>query len=434
MMYFFLNPHVFIVNGASKSALYDIENGGIFQISNKLKLILEKLDNKEKVKSLPNHELVLVQLKELEKLDLGSFSQEPKCPIKITIEPPKPKLNILWLSLNSNCNLFCEHCYATSEPGPYDGSIPLEKLFDTLEEAKNVFDLECVQLIGGEPLLLGKEKISKILEKAFNLNIPTIEIFTNAHLIDEYYINLFNKFNVNVAISIYSNIPEDHDKVTKRKGSWQKTVRAIHKVKEAGLALRFGVVAMEQNKNTVGETAQWLKDTLQIDQTSKPYDVVRGCGRGNRNDVIPWDMFMHQHMRLEPDFAPVSYSSLQKTIYGNVCWANEACIMPNGDVTPCEMEFNVIQGNIKSQSLTDILLGSGGDFGQRLTKDKIEICKDCEFRYACWECRAMAHQLDINKYSKPLTCMYNPHQGIWESPPKVIQEYFPRINTKSCPK
>ena len=46
-----------------------------------------------------------------------------------------------------------------------------------------------------------------------------------------------------------------------------------------------------------------------------------------------------------------------------------------------------------------------------IKKDDIEICKDCEFRYNCTDCRAFT--IENNVYSKPLKCNYNPYTNEW---------------------
>jgi len=48
-----------------------------------------------------------------------------------------------------------------------------------------------------------------------------------------------------------------------------------------------------------------------------------------------------------------------------------------------------------------------------ITKDQIETCKDCEFRYVCTDCRAYLKN-PSSMFSKPLKCGYNPYKGIWE--------------------
>jgi len=49
----------------------------------------------------------------------------------------------------------------------------------------------------------------------------------------------------------------------------------------------------------------------------------------------------------------------------------------------------------------------------RLSKDHIEVCKDCEYRYACFDCRVKTNDAE-NLYAKSSDCFYNPYTGIWE--------------------
>jgi SPASM domain peptide maturase of grasp-with-spasm system len=46
-----------------------------------------------------------------------------------------------------------------------------------------------------------------------------------------------------------------------------------------------------------------------------------------------------------------------------------------------------------------------------IKKDAIEICKDCEFRYICSDCRAFTQNNNPN--SKPLKCNYDPYTATW---------------------
>jgi SPASM domain peptide maturase of grasp-with-spasm system len=70
-------------------------------------------------------------------------------------------------------------------------------------------------------------------------------------------------------------------------------------------------------------------------------------------------------------------------------------------------------GNIKDTTLEEAL--SHPDFKKywNITKDQIEVCKDCEFRHICTDCRAYIEEPE-NQYSKPLKCGYNPYTNKWE--------------------
>jgi radical SAM protein with 4Fe4S-binding SPASM domain len=47
-----------------------------------------------------------------------------------------------------------------------------------------------------------------------------------------------------------------------------------------------------------------------------------------------------------------------------------------------------------------------------INKDQISICKDCEFRYICTDCRVFIENKD-DIYSKPAKCGYDPYTTKW---------------------
>lgn len=71
-------------------------------------------------------------------------------------------------------------------------------------------------------------------------------------------------------------------------------------------------------------------------------------------------------------------------------------------------------GSISDTRLCDIV--NRPDF-QRLwsvSKDLVDVCKRCEFRFACSDCRAHAHRSG-SEYGKPLKCGYDPETGRWDT-------------------
>jgi len=47
-----------------------------------------------------------------------------------------------------------------------------------------------------------------------------------------------------------------------------------------------------------------------------------------------------------------------------------------------------------------------------ITKDQVAVCRDCEFRYVCTDCRAYTQDAD-DPYSKPAKCTYDPYTATW---------------------
>lgn len=64
--------------------------------------------------------------------------------------------------------------------------------------------------------------------------------------------------------------------------------------------------------------------------------------------------------------------------------------------------------NIKVGNYQNIIkLLSASNSYRFLTKDKIKICKKCEYRYLCLECRAIYSKTRKEWTDKPFTCLYN---------------------------
>jgi SPASM domain peptide maturase of grasp-with-spasm system len=86
--------------------------------------------------------------------------------------------------------------------------------------------------------------------------------------------------------------------------------------------------------------------------------------------------------------------------------------MANGDIKNCPSIKNVY-GNLNNTELSEVILNQ--DFMKLwyLNKDSVNKCKDCEFRYFCYDCRAYLQDPE-DIYSKPLKCGYDPHTNKWE--------------------
>lgn len=66
---------------------------------------------------------------------------------------------------------------------------------------------------------------------------------------------------------------------------------------------------------------------------------------------------------------------------------------------------------------------------RKFSKDKIRECSECEYRYACFDCRP--NSLSGNIYEKPWYCTYNPLLGEWDDEDKFVQELKQRWDEKA---
>ena len=78
------------------------------------------------------------------------------------------------------------------------------------------------------------------------------------------------------------------------------------------------------------------------------------------------------------------------------------------------MERRVCYGNLLSEPIEKILHNCLA----KMNKDTIAGCKDCEYRYACYDCRCDANNAPID--AKPWYCTYKQDVGEWEDVEKFI--------------
>lgn len=108
-----------------------------------------------------------------------------------------------------------------------------------------------------------------------------------------------------------------------------------------------------------------------------------------------------------------SMSTLQSVIMSrkyNNCLYKKIFIAKEGDVVNCPC-LPYTYGNIDEQNIDLAKIAKSEVFQKKwtITKDDIFICRDCEFRYICNDCRAF---LD-NLLDKPRKCTYNPYTSKW---------------------
>ncbi|GHV35271.1 hypothetical protein FACS1894178_4470 [Bacteroidia bacterium] len=95
----------------------------------------------------------------------------------------------------------------------------------------------------------------------------------------------------------------------------------------------------------------------------------------------------------------------------NSCLNRKMAIDKNGNIKNC-LSMDKIFGNIFEDDVKQIVNSLDFIHLWHITKDQIEVCKDCEFRYICTDCRCFI-QNPNNIYSKPAKCGYNPYIAKW---------------------
>lgn len=342
-------------------------------------------------------------------------------PVAPEVEIPKPGLQFAWLEITDQCNECCLHCYGSFSPDK-NGKI-IKPLGHTEWESviQSLAEVGCkqVQFIGGEPFRYrGETKAQTVLdlaEFARKKDFGFIEIFTNGTLISAETVKRIKDLDVSIALSIYSSNAAIHDSITQTPGSYRKTLRAISMLQEAGVPVRAAIVVMKQNEDTIEQTLEMAQN---LGLNNRAPDVARPSGRAQETDITPGVATLLKYGFItKPNFS-TNLDTFRRNHLYNSCLAGKIAVTTDGKVIPCIFSRNNILGSLKDQELADVLESPVLKEMWEQTKDKVLVCKDCEYRYACSDCRPLAEGSSCGKdYSNaPFPrCTYNPYSGKWGS-------------------
>jgi radical SAM protein with 4Fe4S-binding SPASM domain len=96
----------------------------------------------------------------------------------------------------------------------------------------------------------------------------------------------------------------------------------------------------------------------------------------------------------------------------NSCWAKKIAVTKDGKIRPC-IYSNIVIGNMYDDEDIQSVVKKALKYWD-INKDKVEKCKNCELRYACFDCREIAQRKSNgNLYAKNPYCNYDPFKGKW---------------------
>jgi len=316
----------------------------------------------------------------------------------------------LGLEITNGCNLQCRHCYVACGPAPSDNGppaqpddrspLPTARWLDLLEEAR-ALGFESLVLTGGEPTL--HPDLALLLRKAHRLRFRPIELLSNLLRLDDALIALLRRIGARVQTSVYADHAEAHDAVTGLAGSFARTIGGIERLLAAGVQTRVNVVSIDHNP-AASRRIQAFLTGLGVG----PDDVTLGrpVPIGRAADLVE---NLRRSVRART-FGPLCVR--QGKLLVNSCLAGKAAIDTGGDVYACLLERAPL-GNVAGAPLRAVIDSPAMQQLWQIRLENIPGCSQCEFRYACADCRGFAHALSGNLLGRDPSCPYNPLTGQW---------------------
>jgi SPASM domain peptide maturase of grasp-with-spasm system len=115
---------------------------------------------------------------------------------------------------------------------------------------------------------------------------------------------------------------------------------------------------------------------------------------------------------ITPAYFTTNLNHVNESKSFNTCLNKKISIDANGLIKNCP-SINKNFGKFDDGSLELSKIINNKEFARMwsINKDQIKICKDCEFRLICSDCRAYVS----NELDKPIKCKYNPYNAKWEN-------------------
>jgi len=402
---FYINYDVIFVSGAKNAAIYNLVTGRVYSLNHDArKAIIDLIHNQ-----IDGTETTLNIISELTKTGLISDDFKPfHVPTK---EQSECNLRCAWLELTPSCNLRCIHCYSNTSSHNSENTLSTFEWQDVIEQL-SLIGCEEIRFIGGEPTLY--PDLVALIEKAIKLNIK-IKLYTNGTYFPNNLLHSLHVYNVAVQVSIYGHTSKIHDSITGVSGSLKKLESNIKLMLDLGIKLTCKIVVMKNNEDYINEINRYLSSFNPSLLPIASYDIIRPTNCESDNKYIPTKAEVINSSYLTKPSFNISKKRFFDAIRHNTCWYRKLAIKSYGDIIPCIFERNAVISNVRKQKIADIINSEDIKSYWNLDFSQIENCKDCEFRFACKDCRPLTKATTNNCFAQNPRCLYDPHIGEWKS-------------------
>lgn len=260
------------------------------------------------------------------------------------------------LALTHRCSVRCLHCYLGKEVSARE-NIHKELL---TRQWKNIIDditrAGCLYLLitGGEPLV--RKDFKEIYRHAKN-NGLLVTLFTNGMLIDDDMVKFLHHYPPKtVEITLYGATPGTHEKITRVKGSYEKTLEGINKLMRQKINVRLKTILMTLNRHEFFEIQNLAREwgvKFRFDAAVFP---------GLKGDKSPLKLRVPVEDAIEKEFSDEKRTQEWKAfsremkelpsrehLYQCGAGLTHFHIDPYGNLQPClmvtDLEYNLVNGD-----------------------------------------------------------------------------------------
>ncbi|ADL18521.1 Predicted Fe-S oxidoreductase [Acidilobus saccharovorans 345-15] len=318
---------------------------------------------------------------------------------------------VVFWNITYACNLRCEHCYIDAGPTPRQDELGRGRLLEVAEEMAEL-GIPLVIFSGGEPLL--KPEFWDVARLLSERGRPKMALSSNGTLITREVARRLKELNFSyVGVSLDSLRPDAHDKFRGVQGAFNMTVRGIHNAVEEGLDVGIRTTVTRWNYS---EAPKVVDLAAQLRASRVSYYLLDSIGRA-RNIVseLPSPQQVKEFVdaivdkakeyagKVEVELVRANFAGIYiadllakdgnefmdylKLISAQGdCGRKTISIYPDGTVRPCQFIDEYVIGDLRRQSLREILSYNNPElvkFIKLYENLRGPRCGPCPFKLVC---------------------------------------------------
>lgn len=345
---------------------------------------------------------------------------------------------VMW-NITRECNLRCEHCYASAAPGPHPDELTLEEGIKFIDELAEL-NIPMLIFTGGEPL--ASKNFFSFARHAKKKGVRTV-ISTNGTPITPEVAQMMKDADIRyVGVSIDAADPKIHDEFRGVEGAWQMAMDGIKNAMDAGLRTGFRITINKNNWDQVlalldlavemgvprfclyhlvptgrGENIAELDVTKaqRVEVLKHLYD--KAIELKNREIEIlttdsPMDgVYIMERLKKDDPERLDDVRELLRMSGGCSIGNKVANIDYLGNVNPCHFVPHKTVGNLRKQMFNEIWNENPCELLCELRRQKELLkgkCGICDYKGICGGCRQKAWFFKGDFFEEDPTCIYNP--------------------------
>ncbi len=271
--------------------------------------------------------------------------------------------------------------------------------------------------------MVSEENLNFMLEQGMIIQVPDV-VRKRLKVLDKNY----------YAPNSLENVIIDRDEGSGY--SMEKVTHFLNQVRNKFLQIRWFNGFNLNDLNTVLHSTEfsacesidllipYTKEYRGIIAMKKQYPKISNIVFHSVNESIPSDVLELREVFFTPEkitssgscgkISPYNFSQNQthvlKAMNYNTCLYKKLGVDVEGNLKNCPAMSQTLGhvDELENYTLYDFETPSW-----YITKDQVEVCKDCEFRYICTDCRAITDD-PANPLSRPSNCEYNPYLAKWK--------------------